>query len=471
MKMKTSHKPIALFIATIIFAFSVAAQTKTTNFSLPPYEKFVLPNGLTVYLMEQHEVPVITVSVVLPAGAIYDGEKNGQASLTAACLKHGTKKFTKSQIEEELDFVGASLNTFTSKESAGLSSHFAKKDQDKVLDIIKEVLVNPVFNADEFEKEKKRSLVYLEQEKERPRSVIGSFWDKLYYGDHVYGNKQNGSIATVSKLVVNDVRIFYNANYIPNGSAISIVGDFNSKEMKAKAVGLFTAWKKSTQPQPQLASKAISIPASAKVLLVNKDDASETTLFIGGTGVKRNNPDYVALQVVNTAFGGRFTSWLNDELRVNSGLTYGANSRFSSLKNAGTFYISTFTATKTTEQTIDKALEVLDRLHKKGFDEETLASAKNYVKGQFPPQYETPDQLAGLLNSMFWYGFDDSFINDFQHNVEGVTVSRAKEIIAKYYPQDKLQFIFVGKAAAIKEIVKKYGPVTEVQIKEDMKAF
>ena len=469
--MKTIYKSILLFLSAFSFAFSIAAQTKTTNFKLPAYEKFVLPNGLTIYLMEQHEVPVITASVVLPAGAIYDGEKNGLASLTAGCLKHGTKNYTKNQIDEELDFVGASLNVFASKESAGLSSHFAKKDQDKVLNIIKEVLVNPVFNPDEFEKEKKRSLVYLEQEKERPRSVIGSYWDKLYYGDHVYGNKQNGSIVTVSKLTVNDLRAFYNANYIPNGSALSVVGDFNAKEMKAKLGSLFGAWKRNTQAQPQPASKSIPVPTSAKVLLVNKDDANETTLFIGGPGVKRNNPDYVALQVVNTAFGGRFTSWLNDELRVNSGLTYGANSRFSSLKNAGTFYISTFTATKTTEQTIDKALEVLGRLHQKGFDDETLASAKNYVKGQFPPQYETPDQLAGLLNSMFWYGFDDSFINDFQHNVEGVTVSRAKEIVAKYFPQDKLQFIFVGKAADIKDIVKKYGPVTEVQIKEDKKAF
>jgi len=100
-----------------------------------------------------------------------------------------------------------------------------------------------------------------------------------------------------------------------------------------------------------------------------------------------------------------------------------------------------------------------------------LLPQKNYVKGQFPPQYETPDQLAGLLNSMFWYGFDDSFINDFQRNVEGVTVSRAREIIAKYFPNDKLQFIFVGKASAIKDIVKKYGPVEEVQVKDDKKAF
>ena len=160
---------------------------------------------------------------------------------------------------------------------------------------------------------------------------------------------------------------------------------------------------------------------------------------------------------------------LNDELRVNTGLTYGARSSFSALKNGGSFLISTFTAGKTTEPAIDKALEVLGKLHKDGIDEKALTSAKNYVKGQFPPRYETAGQLAGLMTQMFWYNFDESFINNFEKNVDGLTLDRAKEIIAKYFPKDKLQFVLVGKSADIKKIAEKYGPVTEVQIKEEVK--
>jgi zinc protease len=467
--MKTLFKLVHTVIAAVIFAFPLAAQTKPAAFKLPAYEKFVLPNGLNVYLMEQHEVPMINIAAILPAGAIYDAEKAGLASLTATCLKHGTKTYTKQAIEEEFDFVGASLNTYASKESAGLSAKFASKDADKIFPIVKEVLLSPVFNAEEFDKEKKRTLVGLEQAKERPRQVIGGYWDKFIYGDHVYGNLVSGSTGTVGKLTVDDLNAFYKANYIPNGSSIAVVGDFNTKEMKIRLTKLFSEWKKSSQPQQNLAGKPISYPSSTRVLLVNKEDARETTFLIGGKGVNRNNPDYVSIEVVNTVFGGRFTSWLNDKLRVNSGLTYGANSRFSSLKNAGTFYVSTFTATKTTEPTIDKALEVIDSLHKQGIDETTLASAKNYVKGQFPPRYETAGQLANLLNQMFWYGFDDSFINSFQANVDGLTVEKAKEIVAKYFPKDKLQFVLVGKSADIKKIAGKYGPVTEVQIKDDSK--
>lgn len=456
-----------LFIFALLF--TVAMQLSAQGYQLPKYEKFKLKNGLTVYLMEQKEVPVISVSVILPAGAIYDGEKAGLASLTATALKHGTKNFPKAKLDEELDFAGASISTYASKESAGLSSKFAAKDKDKILGLIKEVLLEPAFDAAEFEKEKKRLLVSLEQQKESPRSVIGAYFDKFMYGDHVYGNIIQGKISTVSTLTVDDLKKFYQENYLPEGSAISVVGDFNTAEMKSKITALFSGWKKGAKAQVNLASKPVTPPAGNRVLLINKDDARETTFYIGAPGIPRNNPDYVAIDVVNTLFGGRFTSMLNDELRVNTGLTYGANSRFSPLKNAGTFVISTFTAGKTTEPAIDKALEVLNKLHSTGIDENALASAKNYVKGQFPPRFETAGQLAGLLTQMFWYNFNESFINNFEKNVDGLTLDKAKAIIAKYFPKDKLQFVLVGKSADIKKIAEKYGPVTEVQIKEEVK--
>ena len=328
-------------------------------------------------------------------------------------------------------------------------------------------MVDPVFDKDEFEKERKRVLSNLEQAKLSPRNVINAYWDKFIYGAHVYANAVNGSPATVGKFSVDDLKTFYKNNYGPQGSAIAIVGDFNTKVMKARISSLFGVWKRTGIPQSNLAAQAVSMPQTARVLLVNKEDARETTFLIGGMGIRRDNPDFVAIEVVNTVFGGRFTSWLNDELRVNSGLTYGARSSFSPLKNSGTFSISTFTAVKTTLPTVEKTLHVLDSLHATGFDEKTLASAKNYVKGQFPPRYETAGQLAGLLTQMFWYGFNESFINNFQSNVDGLTLARSKEIINKYFPKDKLQFLLIGKSEDIRSIAAKYGPVTEKDIKAD----
>lgn len=454
----------------IIGLLLIATSTLSAQgFKLPIYTTFKLQNGLTVSLMEQHEVPIISVSALLPAGAIYDYDKAGLASLTAISLKHGTKNFPKVKLDEELDFLGADVNTYATKEYAGLSSDFASKDKSKVLNIIKEVLLNPVFDATEFEKERSRLLVNLGQQKESPQSVIGAYFDTLLFGNHVYANVKNGNKSTVSKLTVNDIKDFYKTNYKPNQAAISIVGDFNTNEMKATITKLFSGWEKSVAKTENLASKPIVNPTENSVLLVNKGDAKETTFFIGSTGVSRNNPDYVAIEVVNTLFGGRFTSMLNDELRVNTGLTYGAGSRFSNLKNGGSFYISTFTATKTTEPAIDKALGVLNTLHSKGIDEKALSSAKNYVKGQFPPNYETTEQLAGLLSLMFWYNFDKSFIDNFEKNVDNLDLAKANQIIAKYFPNDKLQFVLIGKSEDIKKIAQKYGKVTEVEISDDIK--
>ncbi len=465
--MRFKHILFSLFLLGISAA--TFAQEKAA-YKLPSYTKEVLKNGLTIYLMEQHEVPMISVSAIVPAGAIYDKDQSGLANMTASALMYGTKQMSKSTLEETLEFMGASVSTYSSKELAGLSAKFASKDKDKVLNIIRDVLLNPSFDEKEFEKGKQLTMVRLEQLRESPRGVIIDYFNQISYGNHVYANADNGIQSTVAKLTPADASNFYKTHYIPNGSAIAVVGDFKIKEMSATLKTLFNNWQKGSA-NANLAANAVAKSNEAKVLLVNKGDAKETTFIIGGPGVPRSNPDYVAMEVVNTAFGGRFTSWLNDELRVNTGLTYGAGSNFTRLKNAGTFHILTFTATKNTEAAIDKALEVMQKLHTIGFDEQTLTSAKNYMKGGFPTRYETSGQLAGLLTQMFWYGFDESFINNFQKNVDELTLEKTKEVINKYFPRDKLQFVLVGNADDIRKIAAKYGKVTEAQIKDEVIKF
>ena len=189
--------------------------------------------------------------------------------------------------------------------------------------------------------------------------------------------------------------------------------------------------------------------------------------MIGSMGVAWNNPDIIQIDIINTILGGRFTSWLNTELRINTGLTYGARSTFSNRKYSGTFYILSFTGTENTSAAIDLTLKVVERLHKEGIDEETLTSAKNYIKGQFPPDYETAGSLAGLLTTMFFYGLEDSYINDFEKNIDAMTVENANNIIAKYFPKENMQFVLIGKADEIREVAAKYGKVIERNLSED----
>ncbi|WP_353717935.1 pitrilysin family protein [Dyadobacter sp. 676] len=453
-------------VLMLMLAFCTLAAEAQNNFKVPPYEKFKLKNGLTVYLMEQHEVPLVNVSAVFDAGSINDGERYGLASLTADALLFGTQKYTKAQIEEMTDYVGADLSTYATKDNAGLAASFAAKDQEKLFELIQQILMYPVFNVTEFDKHKQRTLLELAQARESPRSVIGNYYNAFLFGSFPYATPTAGTRSTVEKIDAAAVKAFYQSNYTTGKGAIAVVGDFKIADMKKKVTALFSDWK--TAPARMVKRVAPNLEFDkARVLLVNKDDARETTFMIGGKGIDYNSPDYVPVLVVNTILGGRFTSWLNDALRVNSGLTYGAGSRFTRYKYAGTFGISTFTKNSTTVPAIDMALSVLDSLHKTGINEEILASAKAYVKGDFPPDYESAGALARLLTDMFTYNFDESFIDTFQAKVDGLTVAQAKDIIAGYFPKDKLQFVLIGKASEIREQVKKYGELSQKEIKAD----
>jgi len=451
---------------SLIFLLISGVMVAQDAFKLPAYSKFQLKNGLTVYLMEQHEVPLIELTAVFRAGAIHDSEnKNGIASATADALVLGTEKYTKKQIEEAIDFVGASLNTGAGKEAGFLSASFLKKDQDQLLAIVKEILANPTFSKEEWKKIQRRKLLGLDQIKESPRSSITSYYNNFVYQNHPYGNPTAGNKKAVASITTEDLSKFYKTYYTTETAAIALVGDFNTADMKKKITQIFGKWKTSRAKNTVLPE--LKNQEKSRVLLVNKTDATETTFLIGGPGIPRNNPDFVGIQVINTVLGGRFTSWLNDALRVNSGLTYGARSRFRPYAIGGSFTISTFTANKNTEKAIDLALETYGKLHKDGIDTETLVSAKNYVKGQFPPRYETNASLTNLLTDMFLYDFNESYINTFAKQVDELNETKAKEIIEAYFPKDKLQFVLIGKDDEIGEIAKKYGAIERKEITAD----
>ena len=471
---KEYRTPAVMFILILFIVLSpgpvpvslLAASPGGNSFQLPQYEKFILKNGLTVYLMEQHEVPLIHVSAVFPAGAVKDNGRFGLASLTAEGLLLGTRSYSKKEIEEKLDFLGASYSTKAEEETTSISMSFLNTHREAVFPILKEIITLPVFHQAEFEKLKKRLLLELEHTKEQPSLVIMDYYKKFFFGDHGCGNPIAGTPSSIKKIGADDLKAFYKANYKPRESAIAFVGDFKTREMKKQVKQLFNEWQVKETSQ-KLKSRPLPVLKHPGVLLVNKEDATETQFAIGGLGIKRNNPDYVAVMVINTILGDRFTSWLNDELRINAGLTYGAYSSFTAYRNAGIFVIRSFTKTTTTVEAIDLALKVLNRLHRRGVDQKTLSSAQNYMKGQFPPKYETPESLASLLTSMFFYHFDESFIDNFQENVDKVTAVRAKEIISRYFPKNNLQFVLIGKSSELRDKVKKYGKITEKEIKTE----
>ncbi len=454
---------ISIYISVFcIGLLNVLAQ----GFTLPKYTKKTLKNGLTVYLMEQHEVPLTHISMVFKVGSVQDGKAFGLANLTSKALLYGTKTMSKSELEEKLDFYGASINSGSDKEFTRVVLSYASKDHATIYPIFKDVVLNPSFDKVEFENDKARLLQDLKEDRESPRSVIQDHYNTQMFANHPYSNPSGGTISSITSITQENVADFYKDYLTADNAAIVVVGDFSTDKMLKEIEATFGSWKTKAKKTITVSEPSMNFK-EANVLLVDKDDAQESTFLFGAKGIDKKNPDYVAVSVINTILGGRFTSWLNDELRVNSGLTYGARSSFVSYKMGGSFYVSSFTAKATTIEAIDLAIEVVGRLHSKGIDKETLESAKSYIKGGFPPKYETSGQLAYLLSEMFVFGYDESFINTFQANVDKLDEAKAKEIIAKYFPKDNFQFTIIGKASEIREKVAKYGKVTEKKITAD----
>ena len=456
---------ILITLLMLLGSASIAAKSKdTTGFQLPDYQEHTLDNGLRVLLMEHREVPMIDAQLVIKTGAIFDRDQPGLAQATAANLLFGTDTMSKTELEQFLEFRGVSLSSDASLEYSSIVASYLARDNEQVLPTLAAIASRAAFVPAEWQKHQKRRLDQLQRRKESPSRVAYDYFKQLIYPDHPYQTIADGTAAGVANLDIAALKQFYRSHYRPDNAALILVGDFNSGVMLQRIKQIFGVWEAPATPLPKLTIAEPSKPTAARVLLVNKADARQSTFYIGGRGVAFDHPEYIPLAVVNTILGGRFSSWLNGALRVNSGLTYGAGSRFVRSRHGGSFFMSSFTDTKTTEEAIDLALNTYQRLWQQGIDQATLDSAKTYIKGQFPLRYETSSQLADLLAGMVIYGYDQDYVNQFEAKVNGLSKQSLQALIADYFPKENLQFLIIGRADALRDTVKKYGKVIEVDI-------
>ena len=449
-------------IAGLFAALPAAAQS--SGLHLPPVKKVQFSNGMTVWMVERHELPLVDFSVVIKAGSVADPAGNeGTASLTAALLRKGAGARTADQFSADLDFIGGRFAANAGADTTTLSAEFMSKDLTRGLELLSDALLHPAFPAEEFTKLQKQRLDAVHASRDSAQAVIGAYFNAYLYGNHPYARPVGGDENSLAAITRDSVEKFYAASYSPKNTILVVVGDFRAGAMEALLREKFGSW-------IAAGSRAENVAASApfqgkKLLLVDKPDSTQTYFQIGNVGIARNNPDRIAIQLVNTLFGGRFTSMLNEELRVKTGLSYGASSSFTQMRAPGPFRMSSYTRNATTERALDLALATLARLHEQGVTAEELASAKNFVKGQFPDSVETSEQLGARLAELAYYGLDESELTEFAAKIDAVTLDDARRVIRQYFPQENLVFVVVGKASEIGSVVKKYAPhVDQVSI-------
>jgi zinc protease len=440
------------------FAQGLAAAKPFAVYTLPEAKRLTLPNGVVVLLLEKHELPLTSVTMAFRSGSLLDpAGKPGVSSIVAEQLRKGTTSRSSEQISDELDFIGMGLQNST------INGDFLSKDTDKALALLADVVLHPVFPEDELKKSVARRQEALKTAKDEVGLAVRNYFMATLYEGHPYANSLTATQASLGSITRSDIVAYHDQVYTPANAVIAVVGDFKSAEMEGKLKALFGAWKGSAPAQP--VTPVMKTVTGRHVLLIDKPDATQTYFILGNVGISETSPDRAPVRVVNTLFGGRFTSMFNEELRVKSGYSYGAFSSFQENRTPGPFEMSSYTKNETTEKAIDKTFEVLDRLHAHPFTGDDLTSAKNYIRGTFPPTLETTPALAYQLAANEVEGISREQFNAALEAEQSTTETEANRAIDKDFPtHDDYVLVLVGKASEIGTIAAKYGTVTRKKI-------
>ncbi len=427
----------------------------TPKLQLPKIQRATLSNGLSLMLVEHHELPVVYAQLVFQTGAAKE-EKSGTANLTAQMLKEGTSKRTSLQIADDIEFIGAEISIGSNYDATFASLLTVKEHLNSALEIYSDILLHPTFPEKEWERVKKTHLTGLLQQKDNPRTVANNVYSQSLYGaNHPYGRPAEGTETSVNNISLADLQTFYHSNYKPNNATLIIVGDITVKEIVPLWEKYFAQWKKEKVTQPTFSTTPTI--SSTSIYLIDKPQAAQSEIRIGHIGVARNNEDYFPLVVMNNILGGQFTSRINLNLREAKGYTYGSRSGFSMRKMAGPFTASAAVKTDVTDSSVIEFMKELNAIRNADVTEKELSLAKNSMVRSQPQDFETPQQIAGQLTNLVLYNLPDDYFNTSVQKIEQVTMADVRRVAEKYLNPKAMNIVIVGDKEKIQSGLEKLG--------------
>lgn len=461
--MKYPMTTMAKFALVSVMA-ALAFTARADDVKLPDTTRFTLDNGMEVILARKPDVPLVAARIAIRGGALADAPgKEGSAALLAELLGKGAgDRDAKAFVDAAAD-VGGSLSFSVSREALWVSAEFLAVDSGLMLDLISDALLRPKLPQDEFVKLRARAIDSIAAAKDSGgRGLIGAYAQAWIFRDHPYGRPVEGDERSLVAIGPEDIAAYFRDHVGADRAIVSIVGDIDPVAMRGRIERSFAPWQRAKGELPTVPT-ALRENAT-RVLLVDKPGSAQSYFHVGSVGASVGDPQEAAQDLVSTVFGGRFTSMLNTELRVKSGLTYGARASIERLAQPGAATFGSFTRTAATEEAMDLALEVQKRLHEQGIDAETLDSAKRYVRGQFAPDYETASQVAGAFAELALYGQGTQRIEGYASRIDAVTLEEANAARSVFPGASGNVIVVIGDAAKIGEAVSKYGPVTRMKI-------
>ena len=434
---------------------------------LPAIQKRQLSNGLPVWLVELHEVPVVQVNLLVMGGTADDpAGKFGVASLMAAMLTEGAGSRSSLDIADAIDFLGADLSAAAAVNATSIRLHVPVARVADALPIMADVAQRPTFPAAELERLRQQRLTSLLQARDDPSTTAAlAFSRVLYGGDHRFGTATMGTAGTIKGFTVQDLQSFYNTTVRPDTSTLVVAGDITLDKAMPLLEASFGKWKPASPAPKRPSLTNPGQPVTRVVYLVDKPNAPQSQIRIGWIGVSRDTPDYFPLIVMNTVLGGSFSSRLNLNLREKHGYTYGASSNFDMRLTAGPFSAGAGVQTDKTTESLTEFFNELNGILKPVPPDE-LARAKNYVALRFPSSFESTSDMSRRLEDMILFKLPDDYYSNYVQNIQKVTAADVTRVAQKYIAPDKLAVVVVGDKKVIEPGIRglNLGAIKEMSI-------
>jgi zinc protease len=439
------------------------------DIDLPEPQRTRLPNGLTVMYVRQAELPVVSAVMVTRGAGSADepAELPGLASFTANMLDEGAAGMDALALADALDLLGASLSTFSGTDAAQTSLYVLRQNFPRALQLMADVMTRPDFPEREISRLRDERLTALARARDEATTIAANAFASLVYGgQHPYGRYPVAE--STRGLDRARVQAFHAGRYRPENSTLILVGDVDAAAMQPMIAQAFGGWRaQGTGMEIGQPPRAPSIGRTT-VYLIDKPGAAQSEIRIGHPGVARSNPDFYALQVMNTMLGGTFTSRLNTNLRETHGWAYGARSGFQMLRGEGPFTAAAGVQTNATDSALVEFFRELNRLRTEPVTADELQKIKNFVALRLPDQLETTQAVAGQLANLETYGLDASFFDDYVQRVMAVTAEDVRRVANQYVRPENSVVVIVGDRSVVEAGIRatNVGPVEIREITE-----
>ena len=425
--------------------------------------RHVLANGMILFLMEDHELPLINADVLIRAGSIYDSLPNmAVAGMTGTVMRTGgTKSFTPDSLNTLLEFIAGSVESQIGLESGSASMSVMSKDIDIGMKALSEVLRYPVFDTAKINLEKSQIRESIRRRDDRPGGIAAREFAHLVYGDHPYGRILEWDY--VKNISRDDLVRYHREYYHPNNVMMALSGDFDTKGMIKRVEKFFGDWEKAEVNLPP--APEVEFKTNPGIFVIDKQ-LTQANIIAGHLGIKRDNPDKYAIALMNyTLGGGSFTSRLTSRVRSDEGLAYSVGSSFSTTsRDYGTFQASAQTKTPSSHRVLEIFKEEIARMQRELASEAEFETARDAYINNFVFQFDSPDEIVSRLMSLEYDGYPSDYYQKYLDNIRAVTLEDMKRVAEKYLKPDQMTIMVVADTSKIVGDLGDFGPVKHIKL-------